>query len=240
MQYLGGKFKIRREVAAYLHGLHRPGQPYWEPMVGGAWVMAEMDDLDGPRYASDANQALIFMYQRLQRGWTPPGEVSLEAYHVARQGYCDAATTAFIMVGCAFGGNWGHGYARDHRRGGRNYADGARRGLARKLSCMADVHFFAADFLEITPPELGCLIYCDPPYAGTSGYAGPGLRPFDHAAFWERVRWLTAQSHTVIVSEYAAPADFECVLEIPTITSLRLKNSQQERRVERLFRWRPL
>ena len=36
MRYLGGKSKIRKQVAAVLEMLRLPGQTYFEPFVGGA------------------------------------------------------------------------------------------------------------------------------------------------------------------------------------------------------------
>lgn len=189
-----------------------------------------------PIYASDANEALIFMWQKLQRGWQPPDVVTEAEYQRAKRGEYDAALTAFVLIGCAFSGNWGHGYARD--KYGKNYAGVTKRGLAQKLAQMDSPFFFTSDFLQGYPPDYGCLIYCDPPYAGVSGYSGPGLEPFDHARFWERVRQLEALGHTVVVSEYQAPDDFECVLEMPTRMSMRTKDGSQEKRVERLFRWR--
>ena len=38
MRYMGGKFKIRKEVAGFLKILRAPGQAYLEPFVGGAGI----------------------------------------------------------------------------------------------------------------------------------------------------------------------------------------------------------
>jgi len=51
------------------------------------------------------------------------------------------------------------------------------------------------------------LVYCDPPYRGSTGYDGW----FDSRAFWQWCRDKTREGHTVFVSEYKAPPDFECV-----------------------------
>ena len=51
----------------------------------------------------------------------------------------------------------------------------------------------------------GAVIYCDPPYKGTSEYAG--AEGFDHDAFYD---WCEAQAragHPVFISEYDMPAD---------------------------------
>ena len=47
----------------------------------------------------------------------------------------------------------------------------------------------------------GDVVYCDPPYAGTTGYG----REFDHDAFWQ---WCRTRDFPVYVSEYRAPEDF--------------------------------
>ena len=71
---------------------------------------------------------------------------------------------------------------------------------------LAGVKFIAAPFdrLKIPPRSL---IYCDPPYAGTTDYK----TKFDHSVFWQWCREKVKEGHTVFVSEYNAPADFVCV-----------------------------
>lgn len=80
-------------------------------------------------------------------------------------------------------------------------------------------------------PE-GMLVYCDPPYEGTTQYGA--FDSFNHKFFWNTMR-MWSKNNTVIISEYKAPEDFECVLEIETKTGLRVAG-KGEIRVERLFR----
>ena len=77
MQYLGGKSKIRKQIATFLESLRKTNQVYFEPFVGGGWVLQEMS---GKRIASDGNKALIQLYKSLQQGWIPPDFVSEEEY----------------------------------------------------------------------------------------------------------------------------------------------------------------
>lgn len=58
----------------------------------------------------------------------------------------------------------------------------------------------SSDYSEYVHEE-GDVVYCDPPYAGTSGYG----REFDHEAFWQ---WCRTRDFPVYVSEYRAPEDF--------------------------------
>ena len=67
------------------------------------------------------------------------------------------------------------------------------------------------DYREVAIPK-GAVVYCDPPYRGTKGYACRGGRTkFDHDVFWQ---WAKEQDELLVISEYYAPDDFVCVAEI--------------------------
>lgn len=82
------------------------------------------------------------------------------------------------------------------------------------------------------PPK--SIIYCDPPYEGTSKYK---VGDFDHDLFWKWVRQIHRQGHSVWVSEYNAPDDFECVFEKQLSSSLSAngKSGGGKKSVEKLF-----
>lgn len=227
MQYMGGKFRIRKQISSYLRSVRRH-KVYYEPFVGAAWVLSEMDGL---RAAADGNKALIRMYQELQMGWVPPGEVSEEMYQeVKRRMDMDDPLTAFVGFGCSFGGKWFGGYAA---RGSRNYALNAKNSLLEMLPRIRDAKFSYRMYDEWEPKP--SLIYCDPPYRETTAYGA--LPSFDHDKFWQVMReW--SRIADVYISEYQAPEDFECVLEIFTRTDMRGKEGAMLSRIERLFRWR--
>lgn len=227
MRYLGGKYRLRKQIASYLASIRLEGQAYWEPFVGSASVLSEMT---GKRYASDASKELIAMWQAVQRGWVPPDSVTEEEYALARDGHYPDRLTGFIAYGCSWGGKWFGGYARGENR---NYANEAGLSLVRQAPSIIDVHFENVSFLSAIAPAPRCLIYCDPPYASTTGYGN--VPAWSVSDLWARVRELGDDGHTVVVSEYAAPSDFECVLEMNTSTDLRGKNGR-ERRIEKLFR----
>lgn len=230
MQYLGGKSKTAKQIAAYLNNVRQPGQPYWEPFIGGGWVL---ECIKGqPIYASDANPHLIELWRAVQAGWMPPEMISKEDYNRAMAGEFTNELTAFIGFGSSYGGKWFAGYANDGN--GRNYTKQASLSLQIKnAKCEDDIHFFYANFLECYVPAYNCLIYCDPPYDNTTGYGAVGN--FDTEAFWRRVRWLEEHGHTVVVSEYNAPEDFSCVWEMPIKTDMHTKDGKGKR-VEKLFR----
>lgn len=226
MRYLGGKSKIRKQVAAVLESLRKPGQTYLEPFVGGGWVLQEMS---GFRIAADVNEALITMYQALQHGWVPPDVVTEETFRRYKMTPgADDPMTAFCLIGCSFGGDWGKGYAGNGKKAS---AATTRRSLLAQLPRIQDALIVHRHYADWRPVD--CLIYCDPPYAGTTSYGATGA--FDHAAFWQVMREWRAAGNTVVMSEYQAPDDWACVAEFGSRMGLRTTNGQQEARVERLF-----
>ena len=80
------------------------------------------------------------------------------------------------------------------------------------------------------------LIYCDPPYEGTTKYKDD----FNHKRFWQWCRNKSNEGHIVFVSEYNAPDDFECVKVVETNTQLgNGSNSGNMVKVEKLFKFSP-
>ena len=73
---------------------------------------------------------------------------------------------------------------------------------------MKEVKFFSKDYKDFEFKE-SCLIYCDIPYKDTKQYATS--KDFNHDNFFKWCREMSIQGHTVFVSEYQAPNDFECV-----------------------------
>ena len=74
-----------------------------------------------------------------------------------------------------------------------------------------------------------CVVYCDPPYAGTNRY-GAKKDVFDDDAFWE---WARSCKHPLFVSEYNAPEDFVLVAEFTHRS--RLSATANNKVTERLF-----
>jgi DNA adenine methylase len=230
MQYLGGKSRLGKQIAYVINRIRRPGQPYWEPFCGSCWVTIHVHK-SGPRYCSDGCFELIEMWRELQNGWIPPKVVTEEMYQAAKSGEYSPAMRAFIGFGCSFGGKWFAGYAR--QASGYNFAKGAGRFALQKAGELQDVLFTNCGY-HVAPPDKHLLIYADPPYAGTTGYSAVKF-PFSTVEFWQQVRKWAYDGHTVIVSEYAAPDDFECIVEMPTATEIRTADNGRESRTERLF-----
>lgn len=236
MKYLGGKFRTAGEISDYINSVIMPGQAYWEPFVGAAWVLRRIKA--GKKYASDINPYLIAMWNAAISGWIPPANVTEEEYASIKENkdQYPPELVAFVGFATSFGGKWYGGYARNADPG-RNYASEGSRSVRRGAAFISDAEFFVADFLKHDPPEEKMLIYCDPPYVGTTQYDYAPM--FDHGRFWLRVRELENEGHNVVVSEYTAPKDFSVVLEIPTKTDLHTRGGKGMR-TEKLFALTPL
>ena len=230
MQYFGGKARLSKYIVSFLESVRKDHQMYVEPFVGGANIISKMS---GDRRAYDYNYYLIEMYNAVQHGYDLPDEISEETYKQIKENKDEnPPLTRFVGFGCSFAGKWFGGYARGH--GGRKgYADTSKRSLLKKMKTLYDVPFIYADYKTLDFEN--CLIYCDPSYAGTTKFTG--TPDFDTDEFWEIMRqW--SRNNDVYISEYNAPDDFECVLEMPTKTDIRNKDNQQDKRIEKLFRYK--
>lgn len=233
MQYMGGKTRIAKQIAAEIDKVRKPGQLVWDAFCGGLSVSVTLSK-NGPVLASDACLPLISLYKAVQDGWDPPTEVSKETYDKAINLFDTDPMKAFCGFGCSFGGKWFGGYATDkngtRNRDGKpsNYALSARKSL---IKTKVTAIFKCIDFLETIPEPTNSIIYCDPPYADTTGYDGSDT--FDYCKFVRKVeQW--SEFTDIFVSEY----DFrlgEVVFEKEQITTVSRNKSKYKSATEKLF-----
>lgn len=84
------------------------------------------------------------------------------------------------------------------------------------------------DYRDLYIPD-GAVVYCDPPYASTTGYGSS----FDHQAFYAWCRAI-GKSHPLFVSEYWMPSDFRCITEF-VVQALAGARTNAQTRVEKIF-----
>jgi DNA adenine methylase len=214
MKYLGSK----RSLAKYLlpHIKRKPGQIWVEPFVGGANMI---DKVGGKRVGADICPYLIALLKAIQSGWIPPSDISVELYKDIKnnkQHYPDELV-GFVGYACSFGAKFFGGYARNSR--GINYAKEAINSF--KKQDLSEIKFICEDYKNLNMTN--CLIYCDPPYKGTTKYKSS----INHDEFFD---WCKKQSKTndVYISELDAP--FECIFE------MEVKSNLKKGRVEKLFK----
>lgn len=97
-----------------------------------------------------------------------------------------------------------------------------------RLASLDRLIVFRRDYRDLHIPE-GAVVYCDPPYANTTGYGGT----FDHKAFYSWCR-AVGRRHPLFVSEYWMPSDFRCVSEAE-IHVLMGSSTNAQTRIEKIF-----
>jgi len=229
MRYLGGKSRLSKAIAEIVNR-DRGDRIFWDPFCGGLSVSVRLAE-HGPGIVSDLNPALIALYQAVRDGWDPPKVLSKEEHHAAKSLPDSDPLKAFAGFGCSFGAKWFGGYARS-RRSCDDYAGATRRALLRDIPKLAGCAIEHRSFFDWTPRPLPLVIYCDPPYAGTAGYAKTGV--FPHDQFWSRcVEWERA-GVPVFASEYSCPVPHRVLFE--KAHALCISGQRPGARTERLFR----
>lgn len=215
MKYMGSKNRIAKHLLPIMLE-NRNGRTWVEPFVGGANMI---DKVEGKRIGADFNEYLIAMWKELQNGWTPPNfvsEVDWRDVKTQMENKYEKHYIAFVRLGCSFGADWNGGYARNVRKDKPNaellnsttksYCGQSKRNILKQLPNLKSVEFINSSYQDLKIPN-DSLIYCDPPYEGTTKYKDD----FNHLEFWEWCRTKAKEGHLVYVSEYNAPKDFECV-----------------------------
>lgn len=225
MQYLGGKAKVGKAVATIIAP---NGRLYYEPFCGALGVMRHI----GYGVAADSDPEIIALWKAVQSGWQPPSEVSREEYYAIKADTsAPPELRAFVKHGCSFGGKAWAGYAAGFQNGAkRSYAQSACNVIGKIARNIRGVEFVCSDYRALSIQD-GSVVYCDPPYHGTTAIKGE----FDSAEFWSWARALSRRC-ILFVSEYQAPPDWCEVWSQEIPDGIRQgKNAQKKRSVERLF-----
>ena len=241
MKYMGSKARFTKEILPIILKDRKPEQWYIEPFPGGMNVIC---DVQGNRIANDIHYHLIQMWRELVGGWIPK-KITKEEYSEVRtnQSKYPAYFVGWVGFNCSYSGKWFGGFADDYPESRRNkkgilpnYQLEAINNIPKQVEKMKGVVFQNNPYYELELPP-NSIVYCDPPYEGTTKYAND----FDHNLFWNWVRNISKQGHTVFVSEYNAPADFECVWQKETNSQLSAngKIGGNKVSVEKLFKFSP-
>lgn len=229
MRYMGGKSRIGKKLGAILNEYLDGKLDFVEPFVGGFNIVPHIQTT-GRIECGDANGALIHLYRAIQDGWTPPENVSEEEYQLAKTLPDTDPQKAFCGIGCSFGGKWFGGYARD---GKRNFAKNCHNALAKKAEHIKRAGLWNCDYFEIWNYDMPqSVIYCDPPYEGTTRY--DGAKGFNHAQFWDWCAHM-ARRHYVFVSEYRCPISHRVVFEKEQTTTVSRDKMKYAKATEKMF-----
>lgn len=228
---MGSKARVAKEIADIIN--YKNYDCYIEPFCGGCNMI---DKIDHPeRIANDSNPYLIGMWKELQEGWVPR-EYSKEEYIEVRDNkeLHPDYLIGWIGFNCSYSGKFFGGYAGKVKTKigtERNYQKEAIKNVLNQIPLIQGVKFYNQNYLQLHVPD-DSIVYCDPPYQGTTGYS----EKFNHEEFWDWVRAISKKS-TVFISEYSAPKDFKCVWEKSVKSSLSAngKIGGNKNSVERLF-----
>lgn len=233
MKYLGSKARIANEILPIILDKRRDDQWYVEPFAGG---MNTISLVPGRRIANDINKYLIAMWQQLINGWEPP-VITREEYNQIRsnkQAY-PPHLVGWVGFSCSYSGKWFAGFAGPTRTKNGNIRDyqlEARKNIAKQIPLLQGITLHNVSYSELQIPDKS-IIYCDPPYFNTTQY----LDKFDHDLFWQWIRVMSNNGHTLFVSEYQAPSDFVCVWEkqVSSTLSVNGRYGNTKLSVEKLF-----
>ena len=242
MRYMGGKSRISKQIAEILNSDIDKDTPFVSLFCGSCAIESKVQA--DVKILNDKHPYLIAMWQALQNGWMPPDIVTKEEYYRVKANMDEnPALTGFVGFGCSFGGKWWGGYAKDKRgddycgqakRGLlRNYAGNAKSTLAKDMSGLKTATFTCLDYHDVKILD-GAVVYCDPPYANTTGYT---VGQFDTNEFWDYMRQLSKRCD-VYISEESAPDDFECIWSKEKVRTLEKNDNVGRVKVEKLFKYK--
>lgn len=230
MQYMGGKTRIAKEILPLILADRKKGQYFVEPFCGGCNVT---DKVSGNRIANDSNKYLIATFEGLMSGEKYPEQIDRELYNDVRSCFragsdkYDLGFMGWVGFMASYRGKFFGGYSGAYMRSNGKYEDRIAesvRSVMRQLPKLQGVEFRTGDYRDLQIPDES-IIYCDPPYMGTTGYAD-GL---NHNEFWQWCRERVYDGHKVYISEYQAPDDFIKIWEKPIQNCLNLNNETTEK-----------
>lgn len=228
MKYMGSKNRIAKELLPIILKDRKPNQWYVEPFVGGGNMI---DKVDGNRIGADVNkyliEALISIRDCLVDLPRNNKEFTEIDYKQLRNddNYKYKGYAGFCF---SYGGKWLGGWRRD-KDNKRDYINEGYKNALNQSPLLQGVRLVHSNYQDLVIPP-NSIIYCDPPYANTTKYKDD----FNHAEFWKWCREKHKEGHTVFISEYSAPEDFDCIWEKKIVSSL-TKDTGSKNAIEKLF-----
>jgi DNA adenine methylase len=231
---MGSKNRIAKFVLPIMiKEANEKGITTWvEPFVGGANMIDKVPNnfqRIGIDYNAHTVEALIAIRDLVDK---LPTEVSEEYYKEIKNTEPEPIKS-WVRFVCSFGAKLDNGFARN--KAGQNYARAGVNNAKKQSQNLQGVKFINGSYDEYSDFE-NCLIYCDPPYEGTTSYK---TGAFDHPKFWDWCRKMS-EKNLVFVSEYKAPDDFICVWEGEVKTNFASQRDEATHKaVEKLFKFYP-
>lgn len=203
MKYMGSKNRIAKHLLpTMIQEAERRGITKWvEPFVGGANMIDKVPD-SFERVGYDLNDHAIHALIDIRDNADGLPDSVSESDYRSLFGLKPAPISSWIRFMLSFGGKLDNGYAREKGSDETTFCGYGKRNALKQSPKIQSVQFICDSYKNLDFEN--CLIYCDPPYQGTSGYK---TGSFDHDKFFDWCR-EQAKKNIVFVSEYNAPDDF--------------------------------
>tara|TARA_X000001036_G_scaffold319796_1_gene298281 strand:- start:333 stop:1070 length:738 start_codon:yes stop_codon:yes gene_type:complete len=234
MAYVGGKSKGAAHIIKVLNDPKFDRLHYIEPFVGYAHILRRVENKKSYK-AYDANPLVVALLKGVQNKKLKYPNITRKQWFKLKY---DKKNHSFKRAIAAFtysfnGVEWSSYTVRSRCNRRENYPAERKRyyDKLRKNKVFMKTKILHKDYKKLKPGK-GKLIYCDPPYAGTTGYS-PN---FNTKEFWSTVRkW--SKHNAVFVSEYHAPPDFKLIAKKEKRQSLAGKGAGKKV-WEKLFQWK--
>lgn len=234
---MGSKSKIAKYILPIILKNRQPGQLFVEPFVGGCNIM---DKVTGQRIGGDNNKYLIAMWDALIKGWEPPKIIERQLYNKVRDNFKKKGElfpeylTGWVGFVGSYNGRFFSGGYSGHsvktKTGCRDYIGEGIRNTLKQIESLKEVTFFALDYADL-PIYSQSLIYCDIPYRNTTQY--DISKEFNYDRFYSWCRKMKNEGHTIFISEYDMPHDFQLVWEMKSVSTI--NQYVTKRNIEKLF-----
>lgn len=233
MKYMGSKSRIAKYILPIILKGRTDDQWYVEPFAGGCNLI---DKVKGNRLASDKNEYLMEMWYDLTQNHMFIEKIDKDRYDRARTEFNNKDNNEFTVseigwIGfmASYNGRFfDGGYNGNYKK--RDFTKEAIDNIYKQIDLMKGVEFSFGNYSDLIIPK-NSIIYCDIPYKGTKQYSTS--KDFNYTEFWEWCRIKTKEGHTVFISEYNAPDDFECVWSKTVTNAMNTNNTYNP--IEKLF-----
>jgi DNA adenine methylase len=206
MKYMGSKNRIAKHILPIMLAERIDNQWWVEPFVGGGNLIDKV--AGNKRLGSDINpyaiQALITIRDSVDDLPKNNKQFTEADYNQLRKNDL-YKYKGFAGFAYSYAGKWLAGWCRDGLNS-RDYVAESYKNAIIQSPLLQGVKFVNESYLNLELPD-NSLIYCDPPYNGTTKYKDE----FNHVIFWQWCIKMVKNGHTLFVSEYNAPNEFECV-----------------------------
>lgn len=231
MLYMGSKARLSKELAPIIQSfIVEDTQAYVEPFVGGGNMIDKIRC--EKRLGYDLEPYVVACLSALRDGWIPPKVITEAEYKDIQR---NKSNYPDYLVGYAgyqlsFAGKFFGGYRRD-KVGKQDYCKNAYNRSLKQAPLLKGIEFEVKDYIDLYNLK-NCVIYCDPPYKGSTSYS---TKKFNHEAFYE---WCIkmAENNIVLVSEYDMPDDFKLIWSKDVKVGFDSNRTEGSDRVEKLFK----